>query len=194
MKSKSDKELEKRMAFKKTVNELNKQINKLTDAERTYLNIARKAKENNLSNQYSLAISGLRSTVAQKKRVQEMLLNFEIMNQSKDVALMTTEFLKGMGSLSKDMMKLCDEKQYNQVLKQFNMAMLSSEKQEQQMQLFMENSKDSFENIADIQCKSDNTSEIEELIGDSLLDDNSLSLDELEKKLCKMEQTNQNKE
>lgn len=56
MKSKSDKELEKRMAFKKTVNELNKQINKLTDAERTYLNIARKAKENNLSNQYSLAI------------------------------------------------------------------------------------------------------------------------------------------
>jgi AraC-like DNA-binding protein len=107
-KTKAEKEFDKKMAIKKTINEMNKQIEKLEKSEQYFLDVAKKAKEQNLPSQLTLAINALKSTIAQKKKVQEMLLNFQIMTQTKDMLLTTSEFLKGMGSLSKDMAKLCN--------------------------------------------------------------------------------------
>lgn len=162
-KSKQEKEFEKKMAVKKTVNELQKQIDKLTDAEKSYFELAKKAKMSSLDSQYTLAISGLRSTIAQKKRVQEMLLNFQIMVQAKDVAVMTTEFLKGMKSLSKDMVKLCNEKEFQEVAKSFDKASQASEMQEERMQSFLDNTKDSFESISKTQA-GENADDLDALV------------------------------
>lgn len=150
-KSKETKEMEKRLAIKKTIQEMNKQIAKLTESENYFLNIAKKAKEENLDSQLTLAVNALKSTIAQKKKVQEMLLNFQIMTQTKDMLITTAEFLKGMGSLSSDMSKLCNDKEFEKVSVSFEKAMQATEMQTERIDNFLDNSKDRFQDLSEIE-------------------------------------------
>lgn len=140
----SKKDIEKRMLIKKTVNAMNKQIQKLEEQKQVYIDAGKQAKQNGLTAQYNLALAGLRMTIAQQKRVCEMKLNFEITSQMKDMSQMTSEFLQGMGALSKDMMKLTKEKDFLKVQKQFTDAMTSVEIQTEQMEEFMDETEAAF--------------------------------------------------
>ena len=153
-KSKQQKEFEKKMAIKKTINEMNKQIAKLEESEKNFIEIAKKAKEQGIESQLNIAINSLKMTMAHKKRVQEMLLNFQIMTQTKDMLLTTSEFLKGMGELSNDMSKLCDDKEFKKVADAFQKAMYNTEQQTERMDMFLEESKDSFANLSTIENKN----------------------------------------
>lgn len=142
--SASKKEIKKKMLIKQTINAMNKQIQKLEEQKQVYIEAGKKAKQQGLTAQYNLAVSGLKMTIAQQKRVYEMKLNFEITSQMKDMALMTSEFLKGMGSLSKDMMKLTKERDFRKVEQQFAEAMTSVEVQAENMENFMDNTQAAF--------------------------------------------------
>ena len=93
-KSKQQKEIEKKMLIKRTINSMNKQINRLEDQKKVFVEAAKRAKEKNLEAQFNLALSGYKMTLQQQRRAQEMLLNFEITAQMKDVTMMTSEFLR----------------------------------------------------------------------------------------------------
>jgi hypothetical protein len=77
-----------------------------------------------------------------------MLLNFEITSQMRDMSMMTTAFLSGMGSLSKDMAKLTNEKQFVKVQKEFEKAMAGSEQQTMQMEMFLDQNQSTFTSAA----------------------------------------------
>ena len=188
--NKAKKELEKKMLIKKTINTMNKQIQKLEEQKQVYIDAGKQAKLKGLTAQYNLALSGLKMTIAQQKRVYEMKLNFEITSQMKDMSSMTTEFLKGMGSLSKDMMSLTKEKDFAKVQKQFSEAMVSVEMQTEQMEEFMDETEATFATA--YTTSADDTKEIEALISneagvdgmsDSAIDD---ELAELRKKMESM--------
>ena len=140
----ANKEIEKRMLIKRTISSMEKQIQRLENQKKTYIDAGRQAKQKGLTAQYNLALSGLRMTISQQRRVYEMKLNFEITSQMKDMAKMTTEFLSGMSSLSKDMMKLTKESEFNKVQKQFSEAMMGMEVQTEQMEDFLEETQSSF--------------------------------------------------
>ena len=142
------KEMEKRMLIKKTISEMNKQIAKLEEQKKVYIEAGKQAKQKGLNAQYNLALSGLRMTIVQQRRVYEMKLNFEITSQMKDMSKMTTEFLSGMSSLSKDMMKLTKEKDFMKVQQQFNEAMMGVEMQTEQMESFMDETESAFSTTA----------------------------------------------
>ena len=160
--NKAKKELEKKMLIKKTINAMNKQIQKLEEQKQVYIDAGKQAKLKGLTAQYNLALSGLKMTIAQQKRVYEMKLNFEITSQMKDMSSMTTEFLKGMGSLSKDMMSLTKEKDFGKVQKQFSDAMVSVEMQTEQMEEFMDQTEATFATA--YTTSAEDTKEIEQLI------------------------------
>ncbi len=160
-KSKADKEFEKKRLIKKTVYDMNKQISALEDQKKIFVQKAVEAKKHGLEAQYNLAICGYRLTLTQQKRAQEMLLNFEITSQMKDMTMMTKQFLGGMSVLSKEMSKLADEKEFVQVQKQFEEAMGKAERQAEQMDIFMESSQDSFSSAAG---KGIEESEIKDMI------------------------------
>ena len=109
-KSKQEKEIEENMLVKKTINQMNKHIAILEGQKKVYLDAAKRAKQQGLKAQYDLAITGLKMTLAQQKRAQEMLLNFEITSQLKDMTQMTHDFLGGLSVLSKEMTKLTSSK------------------------------------------------------------------------------------
>lgn len=144
MASVSKKEIEKRMLIKRTIGEMDKQIQKLEKQKEAYIEAGRQAKQRGLTAQYNLALSGLRMTITQQRRVMEMKLNFEITSQMKDMTKMTSDFLAGMGSLSKDMMKLTKESDFLAVQRQFTEAMMSVEVQAEQMEEFMDETQSSF--------------------------------------------------
>ena len=145
-KSKQQKEIEKKMLIKRTINTMNKQINKLEDQKQMFIDAAKRAKEKSLDAQFKLALSGYKMTVQQQKRAQEMLLNFEITAQMKDVTMMTSEFLRGMSSISQEMTKLADAKEFSKIQAQFETAMAAVETQTDQMDSFMDMSQEVFYN------------------------------------------------
>lgn len=143
-KSKQQKEIQKKMLVKRTINSMNKQIARLEDQKKVFVQAAKTAKEKNLEPQFNLALSGYRMTVQQQRRAQEMLLNFEITAQMRDVTMMTTEFLRSMSSISKEMTKLADAKEFEKIQTQFEEAINAVETQTEQMDTFMEISQESF--------------------------------------------------
>ena len=132
------KEMEKRMLIRRTIAAMDKQIQKLEEQKKTYIEAGKLAKQKGLTAQYNLALSGLKMTITQQRRVYEMKLNFEITSQMKDMSAMTQEFLQGMGSLSKDMLKLSKDKSFGKVQQQFSEAMMGVEMQTERMEQFMD--------------------------------------------------------
>ena len=186
-KSKEEKELEKKRLIKRTVYNMNKQIDALEEQKKMFVQKAVQAKKQGLGAQYNLALTGYKMTLLQQRRAQEMLLNFEITSQMKDMSLMTKQFLGGMSVLSKEMARLADEKEFLEVQRQFDIAMGKAEKQAEQMDLFMETSQDSFASAAKSAGTDDGEIEkmIEEQAGLGEFSDESVDreIEELKKKI-----------
>lgn len=138
------KEMQKRMLIRKTIMAMDKQIKALEEQKEKYVASAKQAKERGLTSQYNLAMSGLKMTMAQQKRIYEMKLNFEITSQMKDMMQMTSSFLGGMQSLSKDMVKITKEKSFAATGKDFAEAMVAAEMQTQQIEAFMDETEAAF--------------------------------------------------
>ncbi len=182
-KSKQEKEIEKKMLVKRTINTMNKQINRLEEQKKVFVDAAKRAKDKDLEAQYRLALSGYKMTVQQQKRAQEMLLNFEITAQMKDVTMMTSEFLRGMSAISKEMTKLADAKEFAKIQAQFEEAMVAVETQTDQMDNFMEMSQETFYNQGrDKEGKQMTDEEFEKFIMEQVGQD-ELSSESIEKEM-----------
>jgi hypothetical protein len=166
-KSKSQKEFDKKMALKRTLRELSKQANRLNTQKESFINDARDAYSKGLKQQFTLAISGLKIALAQKKKVESMLLNLKITSQLKDISKMTVDFLDQMKSVSKDMIKLTDIKSFEKVSEEFELAMEKFSEQTDQMESFLENTDESFQNSLVNENDIDNN-EVMSLIFDGL--------------------------
>ena len=147
-KSKQEKDIEKRLLIKKTIANMNKYISQLEEQKKKYIDSAKRAKQIGSETQYNLSVSGLKTAVAQQKRAQEMLLNFELTSQMKDLTAMTSSFLDGMSVLSRDMAKITSNNDFIKVQKEFEKAMLGVEDTSEKLDLFLDASDSSFENIA----------------------------------------------
>lgn len=156
-KTKQQKEIEKKMLVKRTINSMNKQIARLEDQKKVFIDAAKTAKQKNLEAQFNLALSGYKMTAVQQKRAQEMLLNFEITAQMRDVTMMTTEFLRSMSTISKEMTKLADAKEFAKIQQQFEEAITAVETQTDQMDSFMEMSQESFKQAGKSKSSDDMT-------------------------------------
>lgn len=181
------KEIEKKMLIRKTITAMEKQIQKLEEQKKVYIDAGKQAKEKGLTAQYQLALSGLRMTIAQQRRVYEMKLNFELTSQMKDMSAMTADFLKGMGELSKDMMKLSKQKDFMKVQEQFAEAMTEVELQTEQLEGFMDDTEASFSSA--YPGSAEDNSELEGLIANEAVGDNMTEamidkeLEELKKRM-----------
>ena len=197
-KSKRQKEIEQKMLVKRTINSMNKQIARLEEQKKVFVEAAKTAKEKGLEPQFNLALSGYKMTVQQQKRAQEMMLNFEITAQMRDVTMMTTEFLRSMSSISKEMTKLADAKEFEKIQAQFEEAITAVETQTEQMDTFMEMSQESFSQAGKAKDGKDISSEdFEKYIMEQAAKDETASADidkEIEALRKKIENENADKQ
>ena len=121
-----------------------------------------------------------------------MLLNFEITAQMRDVTMMTTEFLRSMSTISKEMSKLANAKEFEKIQAQFEEAITAVETQTDQMDAFMEMSQESFSQAGKAKDGKDiSNEEFEKYIMEQAANDESTSEDidkEIEKLRKKIEE------
>lgn len=190
--NKKDKELKKRILYKKTINNLRKYVYSLEKQTQGYIEKAKEAKLCGSTSQYNLAINGIKMALAYQKKAKEMLLNLELTIQMKDLSIITGEFLNGMVGLSKDMSKIIDKQDFQKVQKNFEKAMVKTEEQNIQMDTFLDTSQVSFDNITadpnsiedeEIRNLIDNQASDRERSMDQELDDKIKNIEELMSKM-----------
>lgn len=161
--SKRQKEMDRKMLIRRTMKSIQKYITQLQVQKNKAIESAKQAKIQGSQQQYSLAVSALRTAMGQEKKAQEMLLNFEITLQMRDLTSMTSSFLKGMSVMSVEMKKITGDMNFAKVQKQFEDAMLGVEETTENIDMMLDNTDSSFSSIA---TSSSNVSdeEIEKLI------------------------------
>lgn len=177
MRNKEKKEMEKKLLVKRTISSMNKQIEKLEQQKKFFLDKAVEARKKGLDSQLVMAMNGYKTTAIHLKRTQEMLLNFELTSQMKDMTMMTSEFLHGMGVLSKEMSKLADDKEFLNVQKQFIDAMSKVEEQTERMDAFMEMTKDSFSTATGVSSTTDANGEVERIIDNTIIAESDIAME-----------------
>lgn len=147
-KSKRQKEMEKKMLVRRTMKNIQKYISDLQVQKQKAIEAAKQAKIQGSSQQYSLAVSALKTAMGQEKKAQEMLLNFEITLQMRDLTSMTSSFLKGMSVMSVEMKKITGDMNFAKVQKQFEDAMMGVEETTENIDMMLDNTDSSFSSIA----------------------------------------------
>ena len=190
-KSKRKKELEQKLLVRKTISNLEKQIEQLEEKKKIALEKAKQAKQGGFEAEYSLAKSMYNISVTQQNRAKEMLVNFELVTQLKDMASITSEFLRGLSSLSKEMVKLTNNKEFLKVQQQFEQALSGVEQQSDQLDMLMDENEEKFEKQAKTH-EAMNDDDFDNLIDENILQDDmsqddtpSLDIDEELKNLRK---------
>jgi predicted O-linked N-acetylglucosamine transferase (SPINDLY family) len=162
-KSKQEKEMERKMLVKKTMRNIEKYITQLQGQKEKAIESAKQAKIQGSPQQYSLAVSALKTALSQEKKAKEMLLNFELTLQMRDLAQMTSSFLDGMSVLSVEMKKITCDMNFAKVQKQFTQAMQGVEETTENIDAMLDNTDMSFSSISSNNANISND-EIERMI------------------------------
>lgn len=162
-KSKQEKEMERKMLVKKTMRNIEKYITQLQGQKEKAIESAKQAKIQGSPQQYSLAVSALKTALSQEKKAKEMLLNFELTLQMRDLAQMTSSFLDGMSVLSVEMKKITGDMNFAKVQKQFTQAMQGVEETTENIDAMLDNTDMSFSSISSNNANISND-EIERMI------------------------------
>ena len=185
-KSKQEKEMEQRMVVRKTMRSIEKYIAKLQEQKVKSVEAAKRAKLEGSKQQYSLALSGLRTAMAQEKKAKEMLLNFELTLQMRDLSKMTSEFLNGMSLMSKEMTAITKDMDFAKVQKQFEAAMAGVEQTTDNLDAMLDTTNDSFSAISSAHGDLDDA-ELEKLINNQLSNTDANIDNEINAKISELE-------
>lgn len=156
--------MEKRALVRKTIRSIEKYIAQLQEQKTKSIAAAQEARQQGSKQMYSLALSALKTAMAQEKKAREMLLNFQLASQMRDLSAMTAGFLEGMSVLSKEMKDITGDMNFAKVQKQFAEAMAGVEETTDNIDQMLEDTDAAFGSIASASGNIPD-SELEALIG-----------------------------
>lgn len=160
---KENKAIKKKMFIKKSMSNMRRIVNKLEDQKQLYITKAKVAKLKGADSQVNLAVNALKMTVAYQRKAEEMLLNFEIAYQMKDLGAMTAQFFKGISVLSKEMQDIAKSNNFMKVQRAFEKAMMGMETQSMNLEMFLDTSQDAFDGVSN-EAKGIEDAEIQKLL------------------------------
>lgn len=183
--SKEEKAIQQKILIRKTMNNMNKYINQLEPQKKVFIDKAKQARLKGAAEQEKLAKNALKQVLAQQRIAETMLLNLEITSQMKDLTSLTSGFISGLTTVSKEMSKIADSIDFEKAQKTFTRASLKSQTQSERIQSLMEIMGESFEVTAD-DLSTVPDSEIDALINNQVSTDEMQMDNEIEAKLSQM--------
>jgi len=139
-KSKAEKELEARMAVRQGINELRKCDRSLEKKKAEMIKNAQEAKYQGISDQYAVAVSGLKMIMGYQKRCQAMILQLQMTDTMRDLTIMNSKFVGLMGKVGSEVSKVTSSTRYVKNQMAFEKGMLASETAMEQLEDFLESS------------------------------------------------------
>lgn len=179
---KENKALKQKLFIKKSMNNMKRILRKLDDQKELYITKARDAIKKGADTQVNLSVNALKMTLAYQRKAEEMLLNFEIAYQMKDLGAMTAQFFKGISVLSKEMQEIAKSNNFMKVQKAFEKAMVGMETQSMNLEVFLDSSQDAFEGVSN-EAKGINDDEIKQLIDNAAGESEAMLDTEIDEKL-----------
>ena len=147
-KSAEEKRIEEKLLVKKAISNIKRYISKLDEAKRQYIEEAKRAKQQGIASQYRLARSGLAMAVRQQHVAEQLLLNIELNQQTKDASEVTRDFVNGMETLGKEITALNGRINVAKARKNMRTAMAQSERMQDGLEVFMDESEMMFGEVA----------------------------------------------
>ncbi len=181
--NKAAKEMKQKLAIRQTQNSIKKYIDYLTARQDKYLQLAKSSKEKGATNQYALALNGLKACMIQKKKAEEMMLNIELACQMRDLTQMTSMFLGTLQNVSKDMIKTTKSMDFAKVITNFETAMANVENSTEQLDVLLDASNNSYESL--FSGKDDK--DLNNLVNDNINSESNKIDDDIEKDLKEIE-------
>ena len=161
IKSKAEKEMEARIAVKQGIQSLKKYDRTLEKKKKEMIEHAQTAKEQGISQQYQVAVSGLKMILSYQKRCKSMILQMEMTESMRDLTTISSKFVKIMGNVGKELTKVSNTANFAKNQLSFQKGVLSAEAAMDQLEDFMEEAGMSFE---DSQSEEELDEEIRTLI------------------------------
>lgn len=184
-KSKAEKEMERRALVRKTIRSIEKYVSQLQEQKNQAVKSAQEARQQGSKQMYNLALSAIKTAMAQEKKAREMLLNFQLASQMRDLSAMTAGFLDGMSVLSKEMKEITGDMNFAKVQKQFAQAMQGVEETTDNIDAMLDNTDMAFGAISSAMGDIPD-SELEALIG-GMEDSSTTSSADIDSKLAELE-------
>lgn len=160
LKSKEEKALERRIALKRTIQQMKKFDKSLEHKKDQMIKHAQEAKKQGVKQQYNMAVSGLKMILAHQKRARAMQLQLEMTETMRDLTTMSSDFVKTLGAVGQEMGDLVAHTDFIKNQAAFEMGMAKVDAAMEQLEGFMEDTGDGFEEMTEDEM----TSEVERLI------------------------------
>lgn len=136
-KSKEEKRIERNIQIQKTLGLFTGQIKKLKKQEDVYIAAGREARRVGAPQQLELAKKALKTTMAQRRRLDQQLLTLKIAVQMKEQSETHAEFAKALTGVSKTIADMFGSADLVKTQKDFEMAMARAQSMEQRVDLFL---------------------------------------------------------
>lgn len=181
-KSKAEKELERKMAVRRAMSEMEKRIAKLKSQEQVYRDAANIAMRESLPEQIELATKALQLTKGEEKRTYQMLLNLRIISQMKDMSAMTNSFVTALRQIGKSI-SYNTAKDMRKLVGEIESAMENVASQTEAVMDVMELNQSAVSNLADKVSPADKSEYNRMIYGNN---DSAVEDQEIEKKLASL--------
>jgi len=159
-KSREEKEMERKLAIKRTLNELTKADRSMQKKKDEMLKLAQDAKEKGIEREYITAKNGLKSMMKFQQNVQAVKLRIQIAESMRDVSSVNMKALNTMGAIGKEIGTLMSSANFAKNQAAFEMGMMKMDEMLSQMEGLMEDTDMSLNETSDETLDS----EIEQLI------------------------------
>ena len=194
-KSKEEKELEARIKVRQNLNELKKCKTKMERKKSELIRFAQDAKRQGISQQYKMAVSGLKMIMTYQKRCDAMILQIQMTETMRDLTSMSGKFFTLMGEMGKQVAALSSNSDFMKNQAAFEKGMMASEAAMDKLESFLEDAGMDFGEMSDTDVTDDVDTEIERLIDaagaaeiDAMDDDIDRRLAESEKKRASLKE------
>lgn len=165
-KSKMERQIEWNLQLQKTLGMFTNQIKKLRKQEDGYIKSAREAARLGADQQLALAKKALKTTLAQRRRLEQQMLTLRIAAQMKEQAEAHAQFAKGLTAVSKSIASAFGSTDLTKAQKEFELAMARAQNMEQRVDLFLSSSSETMLGEAADPELAVNDEEIDRLVAD----------------------------
>ena len=183
-KSKEQKAMEAKIAVRRGVQDLKKCDRSLEKKKEDMIKHAQEAKRQGISQQYQVAVSGLKMIMAHQKRAQAMVLQLQMTESLRDLTSMGANFVNLLGRVGKEVKKISAAANFAKNQLAFEQGMMAAESAMGQLEDFLEGAGMSFGELSE----DDMDAEIERMIDATGSIKQDALDDEIEQKLKALEQ------
>ena len=182
-KSKEQKQLEARLAIKRSIQELNKCDKSLERKKDEMIRHAQEAKRQGITQQYNMAMRSLKMILGYQKRTRAMVLQIQMTESMRDLTTMSTRFVETLGNVGKEMGALVKNANFAKNQLEFEKGMLQADNVMQQLEDFLDGTGMSLEEMSDEEMNE----EVERLIDVTGAAESDPVDDEIERRLKEIE-------